>query len=85
MQYTIRDWLSDQLDWIIPAAFVVCLFVALFGGFISFAMYADRKSCHATAEAMDVNWSWGVWQPCMIVVDGKSIPLSAYKVVKVAH
>lgn len=85
MQYTIRDWLSDQLDWFLPVIIFLGLLAVVVGGITSFALYADRASCHATAEAMEVNWSWGVWPGCMIVVDGKSIPLSAYKVVKVAR
>ena len=83
MNYTIRDWLSDQLDWFIPVLIGIGVGVCFIGSITGLALYADRASCHATAEAMDVNWSWGVWQSCMIMVDGKSIPLSAYKVVKV--
>lgn len=43
-----------------------------------------RYSCGVQAEAMGMNWSYGLWQDCMIVVDGRSIPITAYKVVKVA-
>lgn len=88
MHYTLRDritdWLADQLDWFVPAVIAVSLFVVIISAMVSIALYTDQASCRGQSEAMGVSWSWGAWRGCMIVVDGKNIPLSAYKVVKIA-
>ena len=82
---TFTEWLLDQLDWIIPVVVTLGIVLTLIGGMIGGAMVLDRSSCYSQADAMSVNWSWGILQGCMIVVDGKNIPLSAYKVVKIAN
>ena len=85
MTRTFTDWLLDQMDWIIPMVLIFGIFLAVIGAIIGGMMALARSSCHAQADAMSVNWSWGPLQDCMIVVDGKNIPLSAYKVVKLAN
>lgn len=49
---------------------------------VSLAIFFDRPSCEATARAMEVPHQWEFWTGCMIQVDGRLIPLDAYKVVR---
>lgn len=44
---------------------------------------AARGACASQAAKMDVPYSWGPLQDCMVQIDGKWILLDAYKVVKV--
>ena len=81
----IGDWIVEQLDRIIPILAIVGLAAALIVAVVGATVVVQSTSCRAKAEAMGVNWSYDVWQECMIVVDGKNVPLSAYQVVKVTQ
>lgn len=63
----------------------VFLLVGLIGTLIiGVAVVMERKTCLATGSAMGGPHRWGFWTDCMIEVDGRWVPLSAYKVVRPA-
>lgn len=70
-------------DFFRALAFIIVAGGCLVGGLLYGAYVIDRVTCRSQAEAMNVPSSFGLFQRCMIVVDGKTIPLEAYKVIKV--
>jgi hypothetical protein len=59
------------------------LMTMLLGPVIGGMLVVKGIACHATADAMHVSSTYSIWTDCMITVDGKTMPLSSYKVVGV--
>ena len=75
----MRDFITDLVIplgvvFLVMIGFVCVIFVP-----IGWAGYAQ---CASQASKMDVPYSWGILQDCMVQLDGKWIPLDSYKVVK---
>lgn len=69
--------LTAIIGLMLAAVLALVLFIV-----VAFAFFGDRPSCDATARAMEAPHQWGFWTGCLIQVDGRLIPLDAYKVVR---
>ena len=71
---------------LLTALAMMILFIATLMAFFEPLIYwGQYAACHAKADSMNVGWSYGMWQECMVVVDGKTIPLDSYKVMRVVQ
>lgn len=58
----------------------IFIFMGLFAAIVFGANEMERAQCSSTASAMGLEYRYSILTPCLVNVDGKFIPLDAYRV-----
>ncbi len=67
--------------WIIMVVLLGC-FLTIFIPLFCLIAGLNYAQCSSQASKMELEYSWGPLQDCMVRVDGKFMPIESYKVVK---
>lgn len=76
----MNDWIEDHFGLVCVLAFILII-----GVVVAAAMAAERTGCASRATLMELKFSWGPFQGCMVRHDGRWDPLDQYIVMREWH